>query len=227
MKIFLTSLFFFFSSFLIGQAMIVDAPRPVSGGGGTPVEKTYLIASGPDDVEQDVYQAGFSSSSSDLELGFDGGQEQVVGLHYTGIDIPQGSTITSATIQFTSRHADPGACPLIIVMELTTNAGALTANDCDDIMGNTAGFTRTTAETDWSPPDWTSSDEVSPATLTANFATVLQEVINQPGWSSGNAINVLVANELWNAGPSQCRRNARSYNNDPAKAPILEVTYLE
>jgi hypothetical protein len=63
--------------------------------GGT-VER--IIAAGGDDAEE---QTGSTSlNGSDIELGVDGSNVQVVGLRFLNLTIPPGATISSAFIQF-------------------------------------------------------------------------------------------------------------------------------
>jgi hypothetical protein len=205
-----------FSTIVSGQNMVVDAPRPVSG--GTPVDITLDISQSIDDVEEDVPGGSNSDTSSDLEMTYDG-VEQIVGLRYLAAGIPQGATITAAAVQFTSRHSDAGACTLRVYMILDPSPGPING------AGDLNGATWTTNYVDWIPAAWTSSDEVSAATKTPDFSAVLQEVVDQATFTTSSNLVVLIVAQPFDGQVNQ-RRNARSWDNDPAKAADFEITYL-
>ncbi len=71
------------------------------------VEYGLLSASG----DEEEYFGGFrSNNTSDLDLGSD-----IVGLQFTGIDVPAGAIITDAYIQFTADETGSGAAELTIL----------------------------------------------------------------------------------------------------------------
>ena len=51
-----------------------------------------------------------------------------------------------------------------------------------------------------------------------SLVPIVQELIDRPGWASGNALVVLVS--------GTGRRTARSYDANPAKAPLLHIDYV-
>ncbi len=69
----------------------------------------------------------------------------------------------------------------------------------------------------WSPVAWTTRGEADPDQRTPNIASVIQEVVNRPGWASGNSLVVIIT--------GTGKRTAESYNGDPAGAPLLHVEY--
>ena len=101
-------------------------------------------------------------------------------LRFTGVTVPAGSAVTSATLTLraTGSYAD-----------LSTTLRAQAVDDASrpasasDLNGRTA----TSASVAWHPATWPNNSNVSPPDL----ATVVQEVINRPGWSSGNALMFL------------------------------------
>jgi hypothetical protein len=56
-----------------------------------------------------------------------------------------------------------------------------------------------------------------PAQRTSNIAPVIQEIVNQPGWTRDNDLILI----LTGAG----QRVAQSYNGSPTGAPRLTVVY--
>ena len=57
------------------------------------------VAAGNDDAEERA-DGSMYLTSSDLELVFDGGGDQTVGMRFNGVDIPQGAAILNAFVQF-------------------------------------------------------------------------------------------------------------------------------
>jgi hypothetical protein len=116
-----------------------------AGGGGGTVQ--VQVASSADDAEERA-SGRVGLASSDLELTEDKDQ-QTVGIRFTGVDIPSGSTITRAYVQFHSEDASSGASALTIAGELTGNAQAFQSVD-----GDISSRTRTGASVSWSPAAW-------------------------------------------------------------------------
>ena len=89
------------------------------------------IAASIDDAEENIASGGVLTASSDLELAVDGTKDQLVGLRFTGLDIPPDAVITNAYVQFTVDEVSTGAASLLIGGELSDNAQpfAKTANE--------------------------------------------------------------------------------------------------
>ncbi len=107
-----------------------------------------------------------------------------VGLVYV-VDIPPKATILSASIQFLSdlRLFDP------VNLEIT---GHKTANAplCSLATNDLLNRPRTTAKVTWSVPGWLSGEQ-GPNQVTPDLETIIQELVNLPGWASGNKIMLL------------------------------------
>jgi hypothetical protein len=61
--------------------------------------------------------------------------------------------------------------------------------------------------------------EQGPDTTTPNIAAIIQEIIDRPGWVSGNDIVIIID-------PQNGERDADSYEGDSNDAPLLEIEYL-
>ena len=111
---------------------------------GTSTTEASVTAS-PDDAEQ--AGAPVHLASQDLDIG-DG--RKLVGLRFTGVEIPEGATITGAHIEFQARLS--GGCPADLTIASRTPADATTfGSGGDDIAGRDL-LDQTTA---WSPEAWT------------------------------------------------------------------------
>jgi hypothetical protein len=183
----------------------------VQAGGGTAIVEVR-VSSSADDAEERASGA-VSLSSSDLELVRDG-SDQAVGLRFGGIDVPQGATILNAYVQFQVDERSTDVALLAISGQVVDDAGAFTAAP-----GDITSRTRTGASVTWSPPAWNVVGASGVDQRTPDIATVIQEIVSQPGWSAGNALVVIVT--------GSGKRVAESYNGLPSGAPLLHVEYSQ
>jgi hypothetical protein len=131
---------------------------------------------------------------------------------FNDLNIPQGATITNASIQFKADETNSGTTTLMIEGQATDNAPMFTrAND------NISSRERTTAVVDWTPVPWTMVGEAGPDQQTSDITSVVQEIVNRPGWLSGNSLAIIIT--------GVGRRTAESFDGDAAGAALLEVTF--
>jgi hypothetical protein len=151
------------------------------------------------------------------------GFKQGSGLRFKNITIPQGATIISANLRLrASANWSNATVNSRIAAWDADNAPAAIASEADYA---TKWAARTTARVDW--------DNIAAWTFNLGYdspdiASVIQEIVDRPGWSSGNNIIIFWDdhdNRSTQAGLT--RRGAISHNNDSTKAPRLLVTYSE
>ena len=185
---------------------VVVAVQPPST--STVVERTISISQ--DDAEESPTTV--NRSSTDLELVVDGALTQVVGIRFQNIAIPPSAVITSAHVQFTTNEAKSTATQLTIAGQASDNApGFLTS------AANISSRTRTTATVAWTPVPWTIVNEAGPNQRTPDLASIVQEIVNRPGWGYGNAMVFVITG-------TGCR-TASAYDHSPAVAAKLTVNY--
>lgn len=153
------------------------------------------VAAGSDDAEENRTDGSsignMDVTSSDLELIQDGSKVQLVGMKFNNISIPQGAKIQTAYIQFTtdeigSKNINPFA--VSVFGEATDNAATYTSTS-----SNIVNRARTTASVAWNNvPDWLLIGEAGPAQRTPNLASVVQEIVDRPGWAAGNSLALMV-----------------------------------
>ncbi|HEX6811553.1 MAG TPA: hypothetical protein VF384_08015, partial [Planctomycetota bacterium] len=182
----------------------VQTPPPASG--------TFerAIANSDDDAEE--APGSVNRTSTDLELVVDGAENQTVGLRFQNVAIPVGSFVTSAYVQFTTDETSTTPTELTIAGHATDNAPTFTAT-----AGNISSRPRTTATVAWAPASWTVGNEAGPNQRTPNLRSIVQEITNRAGWGSGNAIAFVIT--------GTGSRIASAWDDDPAVAPKLVVTY--
>jgi hypothetical protein len=156
--------------------LYVLAPAPVN---------EWRIASADDDVEEAVDTGSIDMGSSDLELPYENtgqGNPQIIGLRFTGIPILKGATITDAWVQFGVDETKGGteAVNLIIEGQLSPNPAAFSSTARDISSRPT-----TTAQVQWSVPNWITAGERGSDQTTPSIASIIQEIVNQDGWAGG------------------------------------------
>lgn len=134
---------------------------------------------------------------------------QWIGCRFTALNIPPGSAIDAATLEFniSSTSFDDPNCP--IYAEAVDDAATFTTASND-----ISGRTRTTASVTWSGTSLGTGWKTTP-----DISAVIQEVINRAGWTSGNDLNILMGFA------SGANVRVLSYDNAPADAPILNITW--
>ena len=191
------------------------------------------VIGGNNDAEEDWQSNGqIDLGSSDLELGWDGGADQIVGVRFQDIQLPAGTVIASATVVFTTDRTagtEDESCYLTIYGrlsdpgEFTSDAYSLSTPTIED---------ETTAEVEWTMLEsdtsshWTQGQATASST-SPNLATIVQEIIDQPSWASGNALVLLFenGNSEGKAGSSNQRRAESNNGGGEALAPVLHIEY--
>ncbi len=172
---------------------------------------TTQVSQGNDDAEERVSNGNMSLTSSDLELISDGGTNQLVGIRFQNINIPQGTTILSASIQFTTDETDSGGTSVTIRGHDTDNAGVFTTSNSD-----ISNRTLTTASIAWnSIPAWNSVGQSGANQQTPDLTSIVQEIVNRGGWTSGNSLAFVIN--------GSGERTAESYNGSAGQAPVLTI----
>ncbi len=182
-------------------------------------ETSYQVSASSDDAEEQGANGSspgtMDLTSSDLELVRDGNDgDQWVGMRFTNINLPQGAVIASAYIQFTVDEDDDIAGDKVLwaedVDDATTFAG--TAN-------NISSRSTTTDSVLWTNiPVWPTVGVAGVDQRTSNIGSLIQAIVNRPGWAAGNALNILMSGEG--------ERVAESYDGSPSAAPQLVINYV-
>lgn len=171
---------------------------------------TGQVTANADDGQ--VWPGGFSIA--DVGIGYDGGYNHVFA-RFLNVTIPKNAIITSAKIQYkamssltlasvqTSIYANDVVAPTSPTSDATFTAKALTT-----------AFVNWDAPGAWVANTWYDSPDIS---------SVIQEIVNQASWASGNAVMILHKNRR--ATTPNCNITANGYENGAANAPKLVITY--
>ncbi|MFT4664691.1 MAG: hypothetical protein ACI9XB_001638 [Gammaproteobacteria bacterium] len=163
------------------------------------------------DAEEDD-EGDVGIGSGDLELVKDN-ENQIIGLRFTGLNIPFGAIIQHADIQFTTDATDNENPSLLkIYGEATANPLAF-----EEVDFNISSRPKTVANVDWTPADWRKKGKSEVAERTINIASVIQEAVNRWGFTDTSAIVILI--------DGVGKRSAESFDGDSDAAPRLCVDY--
>ncbi len=135
---------------------------------------------------------------------------QIIGLRFTNITIPPGSTINSATltVNITASAYDDPNLSIRGSGENDTTTFTSTANDITNRWKTSAAVT------------WNASNIGTGAKNSPDLATLVSEILAIPGWTSGNDINFYLAANSGSA------FRVDSYDNG-SNAPQLTIHYTE
>jgi phosphatidylinositol-3-phosphatase len=205
----------------VGVSTASSTPTPTAQGASATASSQ--ISASSDDAEEaaltacSVSAGTMSLASSDLEFVNDC-YDQVIGMRFPGVAVPNAATITHAYIEFTVKETtwtDPTGLTLRAL-----------AADNPSTFGR-AAFDVSSRPTTLSSVLWKSIPQwatLGAKVQTPELAPILQEVVNRPGWAAGNALGIVVSGAghrtacAWDgvASASQCAAGG---------APKLVVTY--
>lgn len=166
---------------------------------------TAQVFATADDVEETISNGSLSLNGSS----FDMQSSQINGLRFPDVAIAQGSTIIEASLTFVARSVDTGSSTLVFRAEAEDDAPAFASRENDVSDRDT-----TSASVSWSAPDF---DIVGQPHTTVDLKSIIQEVIDRPGWETSNALAIIQSH----SGGSQ--RRARTFNDSPIDAPVLTI----
>ena len=191
--------------------VLLDSPMlelvEVTTGGGVGGSIEVRVSASNDDAEERA-NGNMYRNSSDLELIQDG-SDQIVGVRFRNIAIPQGATITSAEIEFEIDQYQSRSTSLNIKGEANDDAPGFSSSN-----GNISSRSTTTNEVAWPNVPVKSRNELL---TTPDLSPIIQEIVNRPGWSSGNDMVFVIS--------GSGKREVESYDGEPDAAPLLRVTF--
>ena len=138
--------------------------------------------------------------------------QNICGTRFQNVQIPQGATILDAYVEFTSAEDDSSSTTVAIKGEDSDNPSAFASN-----VNDMYSRTRTTANVSWSNiPTWSKNGVYQ----TPQLRTIVQELVDRSGWSSGNSMVLLFEGSVSNG-----KRQAYHYDGDSVVAPRLRISY--
>lgn len=165
-------------------------------------------------ADDDTWYPQFPAWDSDvgpsctLCQGFDGETIYLMALRFLNVTIPQGASITSATLQLADNTTAGGDGAF----------GVLYGNDTDDAPA-WGGATTPESMTKTTTSAVMSNADVSGGVHTVDVTDIVQEIIDRAGWVSGN--------DLAFGGDETGAGDAMAYLDYPTVASALSIEYTE
>jgi hypothetical protein len=196
--------------------------------------QTWIVGAGNDDLRRrwNVDHWVFQLDVPYLQAGYYNTDNTKfgAGIRFTNVTIPKGATINSAYLKIHCRLSTSGT-------EVNTRISGDKSNNCNpNTFSTEADFAdryanhRTTAIVDWDNiPPWAQGDYGS-NTFSPDIKSVIQEIVNDANWASGNALALFwedFDDRSTHSGSGQNMREGAQYEDgtyDPAK---LEITWTE
>lgn len=167
------------------------------------------------DGNDDAYEvSGSVSLDANTLLLSDGTNTVTTGLRFSDVPVPQGATITSAKLRFTSEEFDISSTTLTISAEADASSAAFT-----DSSSNLSSRTKTSSQVEWAGDN--TFPEYGELILSPDISSVIQEVVDQTDWCGGNKLNILIEGVSTSAAAS---REAWAFDAGLG-APQLVVEY--
>lgn len=197
----------------VGDGATVDGSDTftwvVAAAGSTIVRRP--VAASNDDAEESAAGA-VNLNSVDLELVADGARgNQTVGMRFTGVAVPKNAVIIDAYVQFQVDRATSVATSLTVQGQAADNPATFSTASL-----NLSSRPRTSHSVMWGPvPAWPTAGAAGPDQRTPDLSSVVQEVVNRPGWANGNPMVIIIT--------GSGKRVAESF--DGGAPPILYIEY--
>jgi len=168
-----------------------------------------------DDAEENVDDGSVDQwDNFELIHDADDDEDQVVGIRFQDIPVPQGARIKRAYLQFTAFPEDAGSDKTDLVLHAELSADA---KPFADVKHNITSRRKTAASVKWSPEPWTVGGERSEKQRTPDLSPLIQEVVDQPDWRKGNSLVLVIS--------GSGRRKAESWDGGWSGEPMLYVEH--
>jgi hypothetical protein len=131
-----------------------------------------------------------------------------VGLRFTNIAIPQGAIIVDANLKWQAASESTGLISVNVQGQAIDNAPTFTGGN-----SNISIRTRTSNSSEWNSEMPVVLDE---SVQIGNLKSIVQEIVNRPGWVSGNALALFMSGFT------------NSFNSsETEKAPVLTIAFVD
>lgn len=187
-------------------------------GTSNPVSGSIDVRVSDDDDDAEERSNGeLYLNSSDLELNDDIGEsenDQIVGIRFLLNDqqIPQGSVITRAYIQFTTKRSQDNSDGSKRIKGQDSDSTERFNTDSESISSRPT----TNASASWTPSEWNEDDEAGSNQRTTELKYVIQEIVDRPNWDESSLTFIITGTGT---------RSAWSHDGKSAFAPMLHVEF--
>lgn len=135
---------------------------------------------------------------------------QTLGLRFNNISVPQGATITGASLSVKAAEYENESASVTIWGEDTGHSEQYLES-----ANNISSRTKTTASVGWTGiGTWQHNSTYS----SPNLSAIVQEIVDRSDWCGGNSLALMIDSATG-------KRALGAYEYDKASAPLLNITY--
>jgi len=172
---------------------------------------TFVVSSSSDDVNEDG--STLTLNSTTLWLGNGASKtSSFAAVRFTNVSIPKGASITSAKLNIYSTQNQWLRIRMSMAGELSPNSATFSSTSKPSQRTLTSQKINYNSNDSWSANSWYLLDEMAP---------VVQEIVNQSGWQTGNSLSII----LKGSGNAWGRKFIASVDGSSTNAPTLVITY--
>ncbi len=173
------------------------------------VELVYKVAAGEDDAHASRWSTYQKLGEEALAVG-----QYTAGMRFCGVEVPQGAAIVRATLRVCAHSSGlSGRVTAGLRAEAADNPGSFTTTHRVNALTMTSAFQDWSWDgTTWQADVWYDSPDIS---------SLVQEVIDRPGWSSGNSLVIAYVASDYDGND----RKFWAYEGSPSKAAELVIVY--
>jgi len=165
---------------------------------------TVLVSSDNDDAQEEG-NGDVQRNGNNLKI-----NDHTVAFRFKNVAMPQGATISSASVTMNSWQSKSGSASADIYGHAHDDSPSISSSD-DDITDRD----KTSAKVNWTLTDWGYGVDYA----TPDIKSIIQEIVNRNNWQSGNDITILIDKKSggWR------KVTTHDYNED--FAPKLNVSF--
>ena len=172
---------------------------------------TFPVLAGSDDVNEEG--SSIAADSSTLWVGSGATPStSYAGFRFNGVTIPPGAVISSARLELRSDKSPWLTTAFEFGIESAVNSAPFSATSRPSQRTLLTPRVQHSSDVQWLAGTWYQLDQL---------ASLLQPLVNQPGWAPGNAVSLVVRG----GGQNWARKFAYAFEGGAAFAPRLVVTY--
>lgn len=161
-------------------------------------------------ADDGYWAGGWSYNSSSVGIGKNGlGQDVYSAFRFNSVNVPQGTTITSATLTITDEQNSSSS--------ISTRFYGLDEDDTANFTSDPTGRSKTTAYTNYSQ-----SNQTTNTTHDISVTSIVQEIVNRAGWSSGNDLGFITVDQ---GSSNDNILRYFSYDGSTTKCALLSITW--
>ncbi|WP_277372797.1 PilC/PilY family type IV pilus protein [Pseudomonas sp. AA-38] len=160
------------------------------------------------------YAVGDVENAPQLTITYTGAEntDRTTGLRFQTVNIPQGATITRATLNFVPASSDDRTVSFNVAAEASDNAS--------DFSGGDFSLRPKTSTNTWTPAPWSTANPPVYTESGADVTSQVQEVVNRGGWCGNNSMAFFLTPSSGDGG-----RTAVSQDGNDGFKPTLSISY--